>query len=200
MSDTAMKVAGALQSKSGKFIKSSTFLALVLGLSAAGVASPTVKRVLPSEFGGKSASAKTAKQHHWFQIGKASWYGPGFDGRATASGEPYDMYAMTCAHRTLPLGTWVRVTNLFNKKSVFLRVNDRGPMAPSLIADLSYAASQKLGFGGIAKIKIEVVSPLDTPMARKLVAELPMSNDPAVLGITPATEPNVDLVTMSESR
>ena len=197
MSDPTMKVVGELQGKTRRILKSGSLLALSLGLSASGVASPTVKRVTEARGGVHPTSVA---KHHWFQVGKASWYGPGFHGRPTANGETYDMYAMTCAHRTLPLGTWVRVTNLFNKKSVFLRVNDRGPMAPSLIADLSYAASQKLGFGGIAKIKIEVVSPLDTPMARKLVAELPMSNDPAVLGITPATEPNVDLVTMSESR
>src|ERR1700761_5488644 len=117
MSETAMQVAGALQGKTMRSLKSSLLIA-TLGLSAAGFASPTVKRVLPSEIGTKSP-AKTAK-HHWFQIGKASWYGPGFDGRATASGETYDMYALTCAHRTLPLGTWVRVTNLINRKSVFL--------------------------------------------------------------------------------
>lgn len=200
MSDTAMKVAGALQSKSGKFIKSSTFLALVLGLSAAGVASPTVKRVLPSELGGKTAQAKTAKQHHWFQIGKASWYGPGFDGRATASGEPYDMYAMTCAHRTLPLGSWVRVTNLMNKKSVFLRVNDRGPMAPSLVMDLSLAAGRKLGISGLGKVKIEVIPPKDTTFGKELVAQLKMEHDPSQLRLASAVEPTRSTLSLVESR
>lgn len=191
MSDPTMKVAGELQGKTRRFLKSGTLLALSLGLSATGVASPTVKRVTAMRGGGHSA---VVAKHHWFQVGKASWYGPGFHGRPTADGEKYDMYAMTCAHRTLPLGTWVRVTNLFNKKSVFLRVNDRGPMAPSLIADLSYAASQRLGFSGITKVKIEVVSPSDTPMAKQLVAELPMINDPAVFSPVVAPEPNLGLV------
>ncbi len=73
-------------------------------------------------------------------------------------------------------------------------------MAPSLIVDLSYAASQRLGIGGIAKVKIEVVSPADTHMARELVAELPMTNDPKVLGLAPATEPTLGLVSMGEDR
>lgn len=197
MSDPAMKVAGALQSRTRGILKSGTFLALVLGLSASGVASPTVKRMTAAKRGTHPTGAA---KHHWFQVGRASWYGPGFEGRPTANGETYDMYAMTCAHRTLPLGTWVRVTNLINKRSVFLRVNDRGPMAPSLIVDLSYAASQRLGIGGIAKVKIEVVSPADTHMARELVAELPMTNDPKVLGLAPATEPTLGLVSMGEDR
>jgi rare lipoprotein A len=199
MSDTAMKVAGALQGKSKRFITSSTLLALTLGLSAAGVASPTVKRVLPSELGGKSAPAKTAK-HHWFQIGKASWYGPGFDGRATASGETYDMYAMTCAHRTLPLGSWVRVTNLINKKSVFLRVNDRGPVAPSLIMDLSYAAGRRLGISGLGKVKIEVIPPKDSSLGQELVAQLRMQNDPSQLHLASAVEPTRSTLSLVESR
>ncbi len=110
------------------------------------------------------------------------------------------MYALTCAHRTIPLGSWVRVTNLFNKKYVFLRVNDRGPMAPSLIVDLSYAASKKLAMSGLAKVKIEVVSPKDTPLAQQLVAQLSMSNDPTVLSPVPAFEPNLNLVSMVEDR
>jgi rare lipoprotein A len=186
MSETAMQVAGALQGKTRRSLKSS-LLVVTLSLSAAGFASPTVKRVLPSEIGGKS-SMKVAK-HHWFQIGKASWYGPGFDGRATASGEAYDMYAMTCAHRTLPLGTWVRVTNLLNKKSVFLRVNDRGPVAPSLVMDLSYAAGRRLGISGLGKVKIEVIPPKDASLGRELVAQLQMKNDPSQVSLSSVKEP-----------
>jgi len=109
------------------------------------------------------------------------------------------MYAFTCAHRTLPLGTWVQVTNLHNNKSVFLRVNDRGPMATSLIADLSFAASRKLGFDGVAKVKIEVVSPADTRLAEQLVAQIPMSNDPSVL-FPQASEPNLGPVSLVADR
>jgi rare lipoprotein A len=197
MSNPTMKVVGELQGKTRRILKSSSVLALTLGLSASGVASPTVKR-------GPLAEAEkhptTASKRHWFQIGKASWYGPGFHGRTTANGETFDMYALTCAHRTLPLGSWVRVTNLFNKKSVFLRVNDRGPLAPSLIVDLSYAASQKLAMNGLAKVKIEVVSPTDKPLAQQLVAQLSMSNDPTVLSPVPASAPNLNLVSMVEDR
>ena len=94
-----------------------------------------------------------------YQIGTASWYGSYFQGRATASGEPYDMYDLTAAHPTLPLGSWVRVTNLRNRKSVIVRVNDRGPVVPGRIMDLSYGAAQVLDFRakGVEKVRLDVV-------------------------------------------
>ena len=94
-----------------------------------------------------------------YQVGKASWYGKYFHGRTTASGEPYDMFQFTAAHRKLPLGTWVKVTNLHNGKFVYVRVNDRGPVPQSRIIDLSYAAAQVLGTRarGIAKVRLDVV-------------------------------------------
>jgi rare lipoprotein A len=82
------------------------------------------------------------------------------------------MNSLTCAHRSLPLGSWVRVTNLHNEKTVFLRVNDRGPMAESLIVDLSYAAARRLGITGLGKVKVEQVSPSDPQMAQQFVAAL----------------------------
>lgn len=93
------------------------------------------------------------------QIGVASWYGPGFQGLPTASGPPFDMNAMTCAHRTLPLGTTVRVTNLLTFRSVVLKVNDRGPYIPGRVLDVSRAAAKHLGFvgAGLAPVRIEVV-------------------------------------------
>src|SRR2546423_15646613 len=75
-----------------------------------------------------------------YQVGTASWYGEFFDGKPTASGETYDMYAMTAAHPTLPLGSYVRVTNLHNGRVVIVKVNDRGPIVPGRIIDLSYGA------------------------------------------------------------
>src|SRR5579862_2197131 len=72
-----------------------------------------------------------------YQVGTASWYGQIFDGKPTASGEPYDMYDMTAAHLTLPMGSYVRVTNLRNGRAVIVRVNDRGPIVPGRIIDLS---------------------------------------------------------------
>jgi rare lipoprotein A len=76
--------------------------------------------------------------------GKATWYGKAFHGRETSSGEPYNMYAMTAAHKTLPFGTWIKVTNPANGKEVVLRVNDRGPFAKDVIVDVSFSAAQKL--------------------------------------------------------
>ena len=94
-----------------------------------------------------------------FQVGRASWYGRLFQYHKTASGEPYDMHDFTAAHRTLPLGSWVKVTNLKNDKSVMVRINDRGPVLKSRILDLSYGAAMILGIGdqGIAKVRLDVI-------------------------------------------
>jgi rare lipoprotein A len=89
------------------------------------------------------------------------------------------MYAYTCAHRTLPLGTWLKVTNLRNHKTAFVRVNDRGPVPTSRIVDLSYAAAQKLGVYGLAQVKIERVNPKDPAMAQQLIAQLDEPANPA---------------------
>jgi len=93
--------------------------------------------------------------------GVASWYGEKFHGRRTSSGEPYDMYAMTAAHKTLPLPAYVRVTNLQNGKSVVVRVNDRGPFVDNRLIDLSYAAAVKLDMtrAGTAMVEIESIGP-----------------------------------------
>ncbi len=98
-----------------------------------------------------------AVKKHWYEIGKASWYGGSFQGRETASGEDYNMTDLTCAHRSLPLGTLVRVTNLLNHKSVVVRVNDRGPYLGNRIVDLSYAAAHFLGFKGVARVRLDVL-------------------------------------------
>jgi rare lipoprotein A len=91
------------------------------------------------------------------RVGIASWYGPDFHGKLTASGEPYDMYELTCAHKTFPLGTRLRVTNLENGKSVLVTVTDRGPFVGEREIDLSYAAAKKLDIigPGTARVKIE---------------------------------------------
>jgi rare lipoprotein A len=95
------------------------------------------------------------------QRGLASWYGRRFHGQKTASGEPYDMYAMTAAHPTLPIPSYARVTNLANGRAVVVRVNDRGPFHSSRIIDLSYAAAYKLGFieAGSARVEVEAIIP-----------------------------------------
>ncbi len=95
------------------------------------------------------------------ETGLASWYGPGFHGRPTSSGEVYDMHQLTAAHRELPLGTWVMVTNLKNGRSVELRVNDRGPFAPDRILDVSYGAGRLLGMidPGVIPVRVVVTRP-----------------------------------------
>jgi len=159
-----MQVVGELPVKPGRAGTCAKLVLVTLGLTASVFASPTVKREIA---GVPDASAKK----HWFQIGKASWYGGTFNGRTTANGEKYDMYAMTCAHRTLPLGTWLRVTNLNNKRTVYVRVNDRGPVAKVLIADLSRGAAQRLGFDGLAKVSLEVVPPSDPGLIEQIVTD-----------------------------
>ena len=105
----------------------------------------------------KAKAPEPASSNTPYQVGKASWYGGLFHGKATASGEVYDMYEFTAAHRELPLGTFVKVTNLSNQKTVVVRVNDRGPVTPGRIIDLSYAAACSLGMhqNGVQKVRIE---------------------------------------------
>jgi rare lipoprotein A len=93
--------------------------------------------------------------------GLASWYGPDFQGRRTSSGDPYDMYAMTAAHPSLPLPTYVEVTNLGNGRTVVVRVNDRGPFHGDRIIDLSYVAAWKLGMigHGTARVRVRALEP-----------------------------------------
>jgi rare lipoprotein A len=102
---------------------------------------------------------KKAPKAKPYQIGTASWYGEYFDGKPTASGEDYDMYDMTAAHPTLPLGSYVRVTNLRNGKAVIVKVNDRGPIVQGRIIDLSYGAARVLQFEhrGIQKVRLDLV-------------------------------------------
>jgi len=112
-------------------------------------------------------AASPAKTHHQpYQVGTASWYGEYFEGRATASGEPYKMHNLTAAHPTLPLGSWVRVTNLHNGRVVYVRINDRGPIIPGRIIDLSYGAAQVLRFEnqGLQRVRLDLVSPRDTQL------------------------------------
>ena len=101
------------------------------------------------------------------QVGISSWYGPGFHGRLTASGQVFDMHQLTAAHRTLPLPSYIRVTNLGNGRKVIVKVNDRGPYHGNRMLDLSYAAAQALGFQGTAKVSIEAVDGGRTGHLRK---------------------------------
>jgi rare lipoprotein A len=100
----------------------------------------------------------------YLKQGIASWYGSNFHGKKTASGEIYDMYAMTAAHRTLPLSSYARITNLDNQRSVIVRINDRGPYHGDRVMDLSYAAAKKLDLdqAGIGTIEINALAPGQT--------------------------------------
>jgi len=105
------------------------------------------------------SSSPAATDPHRAERGRASWYGKAHQGERTASGERFDMHALTAAHRTLPFGTIVRVTNLRSGKSVNVKINDRGPYRRDRIIDLSYEAARKLGFvsRGTARVEITVV-------------------------------------------
>ncbi|MCB1567237.1 MAG: septal ring lytic transglycosylase RlpA family protein [Xanthomonadales bacterium] len=122
----------------------------------------------PSRYGNRSPYTVLGKQYFvmdhaegYHVRGIASWYGAKFHGRATSSLEPYDMYQFTAAHKTLPLPTHVRVTNLLNGRSVVVRVNDRGPFHDERLIDLSYAAAVKLGMHieGTAPVDLQVLKP-----------------------------------------
>ena len=106
-------------------------------------------------------SVKQAKKNSPYEVGTASWYGDYFQGKATASGEPFDMQALTAAHPTLPLGSFVRVTNLRNGRAVVVRINDRGPVVEGRIIDVSYNTARVLGFGqrGLQKVRLDIVRP-----------------------------------------
>ena len=111
-------------------------------------------QVRKTSYSPTNAKAKLASS------GVASYYGPGFHGRRTANGERFDMHAMTAAHRTLPFGTQVKVTNLANGKSTIVRVNDRGPYAHGRVIDLSLAAAKAIGSAGsgTARVSLEVLN------------------------------------------
>lgn len=105
--------------------------------------------------------------HGFVEEGVASWYGPGFHGKTTANGETYNQYALTAAHKLLPLGTRVRVTHLGNGRSVLVRVNDRGPFVDDRVIDLSKSAAMRLGMLGKGTARVRVQSLGDIPQIDK---------------------------------
>src|ERR1700683_4468931 len=153
---------------------------LVVGLGAAqGPNNSEASSAPTSSVSSKPDSRNQTGKHQPYQVGTASWYGEYFDGKPTASGEDYDMYDMTAAHPTLPLGSYVRVTNLRNGKVVVVKVNDRGPIVPGRIIDLSYGAAHALQFDqrGLQKVRLDLVKPrahqaFQTVAYSRLVAEI----------------------------
>jgi rare lipoprotein A len=116
----------------------------------------------PDSLKGTPGQTQESKPSHTHkpQVGKASWYGRIFQSHKTASGELYDMNQFTAAHRTLPIGSWVKVTDLKTDRSVVVRINDRGPVARSRIIDLSYGAAKVLSMKGVDQVRLDV---LQTP-------------------------------------
>ena len=123
------------------------------------------------------------------QVGMASWYGPGFHGRRTASGEIYDQDALTAAHPSLPFGTRVRVTNLDNGRAVDVRITDRGPFVDGRVIDLSRAGARVIGLigPGVGRVRIEVAAPVAVARAAPRIS-------------APASEPRVYLVEVAVLR
>ena len=105
-----------------------------------------------------------------YQVGTASWYGQDFQGKPTASGEPFDMHDFTAAHLTLPLGTYVRVTNLRNGRSAIVRINDRGPVVEGRIIDVSYNVARALGFKsqGLQTVRLDLMPTRTVAMSQPI--------------------------------
>jgi peptidoglycan lytic transglycosylase len=114
------------------------------------------------------------KRNRPYQVGTASWYGSYFHGKETASGEAFNMYDLTAAHPSLPLGTYVKVTNMRNGRAVVVRVNDRGPVVEGRIIDLSYGAARVLNLEhrGIQQVRLDLVPPPQTVAVLRPVARL----------------------------
>ena len=128
------------------------------------------------------------------QHGIGSWYGRKFHGQRTSGGEPYDMYAMSAAHATLPIPSYARVTNLANGRSVIVRINDRGPFHSGRLIDLSYAAAYKLGYAGAgsASVEVEAITREDMPLIaarrRQAVPPVTAASAPRANEVQPVAE------------
>ncbi len=162
------------------------------------VAEPVPRPEPRSRYGNPASYEVFGKRYHvldtaagYREKGRASWYGTKFHGRRTSSGEPYDMFALTAAHKTLPLPSYVRVTNLDNGANLIVRVNDRGPFHPGRIIDLSYTAAVRLGVFAAGSAPVEVVAlngPEPPPMPPaaepdaldEFIANLEMRDNPPV--------------------
>jgi rare lipoprotein A len=135
--------------------------------AASGPGSPEAAKVtvpLVSATSGQKSSKRRGSKP--FQVGTASWYGEQFQGKTTASGEPYNMGDFTAAHPTLPLGTFVKVTNLKNGRTVVVRINDRGPVVDGRIIDVSYHTARALGFKehGLQRVRLDIYQPTTLAM------------------------------------
>jgi len=146
-----------------------------------------------------------ASSDGWVERGTASWYGPGFHAASTSLGEPYDMYGMTAAHKTLPIPCFAEVTNLRNGRKVVVRINDRGPFVGDRIIDLSYTAAAKLDMltAGTAPVEVRVISPGAGP-GSAVPPTVPASPPPPVMPtaavMPPPSAPAVTVVNAPATR
>jgi rare lipoprotein A len=148
-------------------------LAIVLSIASLGAGAASgpssleaAKVTLPPvhETGGHKPSKTNSPKSRAYQVGTASWYGEQFEGKPTASGEPFEMRDLTAAHPSLPLGSFVKVTNLRNGKVVVVRINDRGPFVDDRIIDVSYNAARVLGFKerGVQRVRLDLYQPTNS--------------------------------------
>lgn len=139
---------------------------------------PSIQSVSPTDSQEGMDFVPAGDAEAYKATGFASWYGKKFHGRKTSSGERYDMYALTAAHKTMPIPSYAKVTNLKNGKSIIVRVNDRGPYLRHRLIDLSYAAAEKLGFAkqGRVKVHIEQVKPVLLAQAQQQVGVKPVAS------------------------
>lgn len=160
-----------------------------------------VPRIEPLRVGGPNKPYVIAGRRHvpmtddrpLAERGGASWYGRKFHGRATSSGEPYDMYGMSAAHRTMPIPSFARVRNPANGREVIVRVNDRGPFVDGRVIDLSYTAALKLGvLGGVATVEVERITHEEIRRGRWAAALPPDDPAPGEADTTPAVATTAD--------
>lgn len=173
-------------------------------LDLASIPDPTPRHEPLSKYGNPQSYVEGGRRYWtipnakgYVERGQASWYGPNFHEERTSSGEPYDMYAMTAAHKTLPLPTYARVTNLENNRSVVVRINDRGPFKKGRIVDLSYVAAAKLGVvkNGTATVELKVLddgTPVDAQTTPSSEVQTSGISRPAPLPVQKIPQPEPD--------
>src|SRR5258708_14928415 len=151
-------------------------IALLVGLGAAQGPTSSWSANHKTRVVEKTGVAGSGQGARPYEVGTASWYGGDFEGKPRASGEPYNMYDLTAAHPSLPLGTLVKVTNLRNRRAVLVRINDRGPIVPGRIIDGSYSAAKVLKFQaqGTQRVRLDVVP------SRRIPAIMALLQQPAL--------------------
>jgi len=191
---------GSLPDRDGFFSSNDGAPRHNIDIAAIPAAEPRIEK--RSQYGNPDSYVVNGRRYHvmknstaFKQQGLASWYGTKFHGRKTSSGEPYDMFAMTAAHKSLPLPTWVEVINNDNNKRLIVKVNDRGPFVAGRILDLSYAAATKLGIvaTGTANVTIHAIDPAQY-LARKNHKQ-PKNTVAKTMATTSPTQPPAAITT-----